>query len=62
MKDAFALVGSVDLALANWMTGTSTVSAVYNRRPEYEQVNRYVLSCCPVQLMTWGLVLAFSAF
>lgn len=33
-RDAFALVGSIDPVLANWLTGTSTVSAVYGKRPE----------------------------
>lgn len=33
IKDAFALVGSIDPALGNWLTGTSNVSAVYKERP-----------------------------
>ena len=32
-KDAFALAGSIDSALANWLTSTSTVSAVHRKRP-----------------------------
>lgn len=34
INDAFTMVGSIDPALSNWLTGTSTVSAVHARRPK----------------------------
>lgn len=34
VNDAFELVGSIDPDLAIWLTGTSTVHAVYGRRPK----------------------------
>lgn len=34
INDAFALVGSVDPALVDWITGTSTVRSVHSRRPK----------------------------
>lgn len=33
VKDAFDLVGSIDPVLYDWLTGTSTVSAIYKKRP-----------------------------
>ncbi|BAU95435.1 hypothetical protein N24_1173 [Corynebacterium suranareeae] len=34
INDPFALVGSIDPALVDWITGTSTVRSVHSRRPK----------------------------
>lgn len=33
-NDAFMLVASIDPILRNWLTGTSTVSAVHKKKPQ----------------------------